>query len=110
MKMSEMEAGLYCTQCHDETIHRVVYVNDKIQSIECEGCHSITNMKIDTKKELYEEVYDRVSTKPSRLLEESKRDISKFVSGMPKRVISKPYRFIKYVSKTRKVLKKSKDF
>lgn len=78
MKMSEMEAGLYCTQCHDETIHRVVYVNNKIQSIECEGCHSITNMKIDTKKELYEEVYDRVSTKPSRLLEESKRDLSKF--------------------------------
>ena len=110
MKMSEMEAGLYCTQCHEETIHLVVYVNNKIQSIECEGCKGLMKLKIDAKKELYEEVYDRISTKPTRLMEESKQDLSKFVSGMPKRVISKPYRFIKYVSKTRKVLKRSKAF
>ena len=105
-----MEAGLYCTRCHDETLHRVVYINDKIQSIECAGCNRLTNMKIDIKKELYGEVYDRVSTKPSRLKKEYKQNSSKFFSGIPIRVISKPYRFVKYVNKTRKVFKKSKEF
>jgi len=104
MKISKMEAGLYCTQCSDETLHRIVYVNNKIQSIECEGCQRITDMKIDAKKELYKEVYERISTKPLRLKKEYKQDLNKFVSDMPKRVISKPYRFIKYVNKTRKVL------
>lgn len=110
MKISEMEAGLYCTRCHDETIHRVVYVNNKIQSIECEECHRLTGVKINAKKELYEEVYDRISTKPLRMTLEYKQDLSKFVSGMPLRVISKPYRLIKYVNETRKVMKQSKHF
>lgn len=110
MNIKEMEAGLYCSQCHDDTLHRVVYFNDKIQSIECEECHRQTSMKIDAKKELYKEVYQRVSTKPSRLKKEYKNDLSKFVLGLPKRVISKPYRFVKYVDKTRKVLKTSKKF
>lgn len=110
MKILEMKAGLYCSQCHEDTLHRVVYINDKIQSIECAGCHSLTDMKIDAKKELYGELYDRISTKPSRLKKEYKQDSSKFFSDIPKRVISKPYRFVKYVNKTRKVFKKLKSF
>lgn len=106
--MSEMEAGLYCTRCHDETIHRVVYINDKIQSVECEECHRVTGVKIDPKKALYEEVYDRISSKPSRITQEYKQDLSKFVSGMPMRVISKPYRLMKYVNETRKTWKQTK--
>ncbi|WP_046175981.1 hypothetical protein [Domibacillus indicus] len=108
MKISEMKAGLYCTRCHDETIHRVVYVNNSIQSIKCEGCHRVTGMKINAKKELYEEIYNRIATKPSRVTQEYKQDLSRFVSGMPLRMISKPYRLIKYVNETRKVLKEFK--
>lgn len=109
MKISEMEAGLYCTQCRDDTLHRIVYVNKKIQSIKCEGCQRITDMKIDAKKELYKEVYERISTKPLRLKKEYNQDVTKFVSDMPKRVISKPYRLIKYINKTRKVLNRCKS-
>lgn len=108
MKISEMEAGLYCTRCHEETIHRVVYLNSHIQSIECEECHRLTGMKFDPKKELYKEVYGRLSTKPMRITKESSQDLSKFVSEMPKRLVSKPYRLMKDVNETRKAFKQSK--
>ncbi|GLC87141.1 cytochrome c3 family protein [Lysinibacillus piscis] len=108
MKISEMEAGLYCTRCHDETVHRVVYVNNKIQKIECEACHRLTGMEVDLKKEIYDEVYERIATKPSRMTQEYKQDLSKFVSEMPMRVISKPYRLMKDVNEARKALKRTK--
>jgi hypothetical protein len=105
MKRSEMEANLFCPYCNDETPHVIVYINNEITSIECEDCHRIVNIKVDIMKEFYKEVYEQISTKPSRITLEYKRGLSSFLSRLPKRVASKPYRLMRYLNESRKVIK-----
>lgn len=109
MKISELDVSLYCSRCHDETLHRVQYLNDKIHSTECTNCHRKIEMNLNPTRELYKEVYKRITSKPSRLTKEYKEDLSKFVGGFPKRVISKPYRLMRNVDETWKAFKKLKD-
>jgi hypothetical protein len=108
MKISELDADLYCSHCHDETLHRVQYLNDKLHSTECTNCHRKIKMEMNPMRELYKEVYKRITSKPTRLTKEYKEDLSKFIEGIPKRVISKPYRLIKYVNETKEAFKKIK--
>jgi transcription elongation factor Elf1 len=110
MKISELEASLYCSRCHDETLHRVQYLNEKIHSTTCTSCQRKMEMDIDPKRELYKEVYKRVLSKPTRLTKEYKEDHDTFIGNFPKRVISKPYRLKKYVNETRKAFKKLKKY
>lgn len=51
--------------------------------------------QVDVLKEFYKEVYKRVSTKPNRVSKKYKKDINKFLIGVPIRLVSKPYRLIK---------------
>lgn len=109
MKISELDATLYCSRCHDETLHRVEYLNEKIHSIECTSCHRKVEMELNPLRELYKEVYKRILSKPTRLTQEYKEDLNKFLEGFPKRVLTKPYRLKKYVNETREALKKIKN-
>jgi hypothetical protein len=105
MKRSEMDAYLFCIYCNDETPHVIVYINDEITKIECKDCHHIVELRLDIMKEFYKEIYERVSTKPSRLTSEYKRDLSNFLSKLPIRVVSKPYRLMRDLNESRKVIK-----
>nr|WP_263324691.1 bh protein [Neobacillus sp. Marseille-Q6967] len=109
MKISELDVSLYCSRCHDETLHRVQYLNDKIHSTECTNCHRKIEMNLNPTRELYKEVYKRITSKPTRLTKEYKADLSKFIEQLPKRVLSKPYRLMRNVDETRKAFKKLKN-
>ena len=108
MKSSEMEAQLYCIHCNNNTPHVITYINEKMKHIECEECHNTIEFKVDIMKELYKEVYDRISTKPSRITEEYKQGLDEFLAKIPIRVISKPYRLIRYLNQSYKTIKQYK--
>ena len=108
MKSSTMEAQLYCIHCNNTTPHVITYINEKMKSIECEECHNAIEFKVDIMKELYKEVYDRIATKPSRITEEYKQDLDEFLGKIPIRVISKPYRLIRYLNQSYKTIKRYK--
>jgi hypothetical protein len=106
MKISEIDSTLYCSHCHDETLHHVQYLNGKIQSIDCTNCHRTIGPELNPLRELYKEVYKRVTSKPTRLTNEYKTNHGKFVKGFPKRVLRKPLRLVKYINETKKAMKK----
>jgi GTPase SAR1 family protein len=108
MKISEIDVTLYCSNCHDETLHHIQYLNNKIQSIDCTNCHRKQVTEMNPMRELYKEVYKRVTSKPTRLTKEYKKDFSHFIEGLPKRVLSKPLRLINYISETKEALRKIK--
>lgn len=109
MKVKKMEAGLYCVNCKDEVNHEVTYINDDIKSIRCTECGRTKELKIDLKKEFYSEIYERISTKPTRMTKEYKEDLSHLLLSLPVRVIRKPYRLLKDVNTSRKVIKTYKS-
>lgn len=108
MKLKKMEAGLYCVNCKDEVEHEVTYINDDIKSIKCMECGRTKELKMDLKKEFYKEVYERISTKPTRMTKEYREDLSHLLLSLPFRAIRKPYRLLKDVNSSRKVIKKYK--
>ena len=110
MKISEQEADLYCSRCHDDTLHRVLYVNHKIKGVKCTVCNTGTAIEINLRTELYKEVYKRMTSKPNRLNKEYHDDLFKFIMGLPKRVLSKPYRLLGDVEETRDAMKKLNNF
>jgi NAD-dependent SIR2 family protein deacetylase len=99
-----MEADLFCIKCNEDVPHQVVYINDKISHVECEVCQRSTDMPINPKREFYKEVYKRISSKPSRITDEYRKDLSHFLISLPKRVISKPYRLMKDINESRKII------
>jgi hypothetical protein len=109
MKFSVVDVFLYCSCSKDETLHRVQYLNEKIHSTECTDCHRKFEINLNPTRELYKEVYKRVSSKPTRLSKEYKDDLSKFISGFRKRLLSKPYRLMRNVDETIKAYKKLKN-
>lgn len=104
MKVKKMEAGLYCLHCREEVNHEITYINDQIKSIRCLECNKTKELKIDMKKEIYNEVYERILTKPTRMTEEYRKDLSHLLFSLPVRVIKKPYQVLKDVNTTRKVI------
>ncbi|SUV04027.1 Uncharacterised protein [Priestia megaterium] len=108
MKSSEMNADLYCITCNGETPHIISYVNGNLESVKCEECERGMKIQRDIMKEFYKEVYDRISTKPSRITTEYKEDLSGFLYKLPVRVISKPYRMISDLNHSRKIIKQFK--
>ncbi|MBO0958654.1 bh protein [Neobacillus sp. MM2021_6] len=108
MKISEIDVSLYCSHCHDDTLHHVQYLNNKIQSIKCTNCHRRIETEMNPMRELYKEVYKRVTSKPTRLTDEYKTDHGKFIEEFPKRVLSKPLRLVKYLNETKGALNKIK--
>jgi transcription elongation factor Elf1 len=108
MKESKIESYLRCIHCNDETPHIITYINSEIRSVECENCHHIQEIEMNIMKKFYKEIYNRVSTKPKRITQEYKEDLNHFLLSIPKRVISKPYRLIRYLNTSRKIIKQYK--
>ncbi|MDM5228278.1 bh protein [Cytobacillus sp. NJ13] len=108
MKISETDTYLFCSKCLDETLHHVRYLNGKINKIQCDNCKRTNEMNMDFKRELYKEVYKRITSKPFRLSQELKNNPNKLAEDLPKRVLSKPYRLMKYLSETKESYKKIK--
>lgn len=104
MKQYEREADLFCIHCNKETPHKVVYINDKITKIECEQCHQSIETEIDIVKEFYKEMYDKIATKPERIIEDYEKNPKKFIVNFPFRMVSKPYRVLKDLNHSRKII------
>lgn len=105
MKVKTMEAGLYCTHCGEETDHEITYINEEIKSVRCEQCNRTKELRVDLSKEFYKEVYERVSTKPTRITKEYQEDLNHFLFTLPVRVVSKPYRLIKDVKASQRIIR-----
>ncbi|WP_394237736.1 bh protein [Niallia oryzisoli] len=108
MKESKVESYLHCTKCKEETPHIIIYINNEIKSVECETCQQKQEIELNIIKEFYKELYNRISTKPSRITQEYKQDLNHFILSIPKRVIRKPYSAVKYINSSRKIIKNYK--
>ncbi|GKW44804.1 bh protein [Planococcus sp. NCCP-2050] len=104
MKVKKMEAGLYCTNCKEEVDHEVTYINSDMKTIKCLQCGRTKELKVDLKKEFYKEIVERIATKPKRVTKESKEGLGHLLFSLPVRTIKKPYRILKDVNSSRKVM------
>jgi len=91
---SKVKAQLFCLHCNKETNHTITCGNE---------------IRINREKLL--ETYtadfiDRVLTKPHRITEEIKKDLSHFLKSMPIRILTKPYRVAREIGD---ILHKEKD-
>jgi len=96
MNITKMKADLYCVNCRKNTLHEVVYLGENIERITCLECEAY--LEIDEKLALSTYAMDilkRVSSKPERMSNEIREDLSKFLCSIPFRVVTKPYRMIK---------------
>ncbi|RKD76193.1 hypothetical protein ATL39_0406 [Sinobaca qinghaiensis] len=109
MKKNIMIGDLFCESCKEEVPHRIEYVNNEISTITCEVCDRNIQINRDMMKEFYEEIYERVSSKPHRITEEYKQDLNHFITGFPFRIVSKPYRLIKDMNQTHQILKEHRE-
>jgi hypothetical protein len=67
-------------------------LNKRISSTECKKCTKRLDLKLDIPNEIYNELYTRIKTKPARMTEEYRAQLSEFLLSLPKRVVSKPFR------------------
>jgi hypothetical protein len=73
-----------------------MYIGENIERITCTECNAY--VKIDEKmviSAIGADIVSRVTSKPERMSNEIKENLSKFLKSMPKRVVTKPYRIIK---------------
>lgn len=95
---------LFCHSCGKETVHCVKYISGILKNIRCEECgYSLDLSREKLLKYYTEEMITRFITKPDRLTEEVRKDLSHFILSLPLRMISKPYRVAKEI---RDILKK----
>ncbi len=93
-----MKTELFCLHCNRECLHTITYRGTYLQEVRCQECG--THIEMDRKKilETYTaEVIDRLLTKPHRLTEEVRRDLSNFIKSFPIRIITKPLRVAKEI-------------
>ena len=102
-----MKTKLFCLHCNRECIHTITYLGTYLKEVRCQECG--THIEMDRKKilETYTaDVIDRILTKPHRLTEEVRRDLSNFIKSFPIRIITKPLRVAKEIIE---VIKEDKD-
>jgi hypothetical protein len=96
LKAETIKTNLYCLHCEKETPHLITYVSDYLHKIECSVCNTI--LRIDKEKILKfytSNVLKRLFTKPERLTDELRKDMSALLTSLPFRIVSKPYRMAK---------------
>ncbi|WP_221568389.1 bh protein [Alkalihalobacillus sp. TS-13] len=103
MKRSEMDFELFCIHCKEDVDHHFTYINGEISQIRCNQCGQVLEIKMDLKKKLSSELYDKIARKPKRLTEEYKEDFRKFIFSIPFRIVKKPYSVYRYIKDTREV-------
>lgn len=98
MKSEDINTTLFCLHCEKETPHVITYTGDYVRKIRCNLCN--TEIKIDKDKILKfytSKALKRLLTKPERLTEELRKDLSSLLVSLPFRIASKPYRMAKEI-------------
>lgn len=108
MRAIERKVQLFCVNCNQNTLHKIVYINDQVAFIECECCHKSLDTKLDIKNAFYHETYQRIYSKPKRLIGELENNPGLFFVTLPFRLLSKPYRMTMGLNQSRNVIKKFK--
>ena len=63
------------------------------------------SIDINAMSEFHHYLYERLVSKPGRMSEEARKDLSKFLASLPMRIISKPIRFSNEYSQLNKEVK-----
>ena len=95
---SKVKTELFCLHCDKETIHTITYSGRYLHKIKCEKCG--TEIALDRRRilETYTaDTLDRIFTKPHRLTEEMRKDLTVFITSLPIRIITKPIRMAKEI-------------
>ncbi len=93
-----MKTELFCLHCNQERLHTIIYLGTYLKEVRCQECGA--HIEMDRKRilETYTaEAIDRILTKPHRLTEEVRRNLSNFIKSFPIRIITKPLRVVKEV-------------
>ncbi|MFM1654066.1 hypothetical protein ACI7RC_18490 [Brevibacillus sp. B_LB10_24] len=92
MNESRFDTELYCIDCLGQSQHTVIYVNNVLYKVTCNGCGKENIINPDLPAEIYSRYFDRILSKPQRITKEFREDLSHFLSSLPFRILSKPYR------------------
>ncbi len=93
---TKLKTFLFCLHCNQETEHTIIYKGEYLEYIKCNICQNEIKISREKLVEIYTaDFIDRVLTKPHRLTEEIKRDLSGFLKSIPIRILTKPYRLAK---------------
>ncbi|MFT9494254.1 hypothetical protein [Anaerosolibacter sp.] len=106
MNITKMQAELFCVNCNQDTLHDVIYLEESIERISCTACE--TTLEIDEKLVLSTyaaALFKRINTKPKRINEEMKNELSKFLCSIPIRLVTKPYRMVKEFKNIKNIMK-----
>jgi len=104
---SKVKAQLFCLHCNKETNHTITYKGEYLEDIKCNICGNEIRINREKLLETYTvDFIDRVLTKPHRITEEIKKDISHFLKSIPIRILTKPYRVAREIGD---MLHKEKD-
>lgn len=96
MNVTKMKADLHCVNCNTNTPHEVIYIGEDIERITCLECDTYLEIDENLVMSTYAmNILKRVSSKPERMNQEIKEDLSKFLCSIPIRFVTKPYRMIK---------------
>lgn len=106
MKETNITTDLYCTRCQSDTPHRITYLNGCISHIECEHCARSYDLEVDVKHELYHELLNRIKSKPSRITQEYKGNLTRFLLAFPRKAVRKPYRLLKEAKEVKQLVSK----
>ncbi len=93
---NKIETELFCLHCDKETLHTITYSGKYLHRIKCEKCG--TEIALDRRRilETYTaDTLDRILTKPHRLTEEMRKDLTSLITSLPLRIITKPIRLAK---------------
>ena len=89
---------LFCLQCNKDTSHIIIYKDRYLEDIKCSICGNEIKINREKLLETYTaDFIDRVLTKPHRITEEIKNDLSRFLKSIPIRIFTKPYRVAKEI-------------
>ena len=111
-----LEVELFCLECRRETVHRVLYRAGELYRVECTECGRRVDIEpvFDvepsepaagerpgeriSRAELASQYTDaflrRVLSKPRRMTDEMRADLTAFLLSLPLRILTKPYRLL----------------
>ena len=93
---NKIKTELFCLHCDEETLHTITYSGKYLHKIRCGKCG--TEVSLDRKRilETYTvDTIDRILTKPHRVTEEMREDLTTFITSLPIRILTKPIRLAK---------------
>ncbi len=93
-----IDARLKCLHCDRETDHTITYAGPYLNKIRCKECG--VEIALDRKRimETYaSDALERVLSKPQRMTEELRGDLTAFLGSLPVRILTKPYRVAKEI-------------